>query len=197
MYEVARSTRLVATLCACCARPLRDAVSVEAGMGPMCRETHGYAAPDLSADWNAVHTALSGHFAALNLPDDWDSSPRRAANLLVHRVAVEQEGEIAVACVNALLALGFAKLSRRIAVRLAKIVLSDEGTFFAVKAPYHEGLFVIPGRRWDPETKTHRVEAPTEIRARDGLKDRIYYALADAFPGALAWGPKGLFVLTP
>ena len=41
-YENARSTVLLATRCIACNRPLCDATSVEAGMGPICRERYGY-----------------------------------------------------------------------------------------------------------------------------------------------------------
>jgi gamma-glutamylaminecyclotransferase len=41
-YENAPATRLLATSCACCGRALLDAISVEAGIGPDCREKYGY-----------------------------------------------------------------------------------------------------------------------------------------------------------
>ena len=41
-YENAPATRLLATHCACCARPLVDAKSVETGMCPVCRKKHGF-----------------------------------------------------------------------------------------------------------------------------------------------------------
>jgi len=36
---------MLATHCAVCSRPLVDAASVEAGMGPDCRDRHGYDDP--------------------------------------------------------------------------------------------------------------------------------------------------------
>lgn len=164
-------------------------------MGKVCREKHGYATPDAQADWNAVHAALAPHLTDLNLPVDWDSSERRCANILVHRIAVEQNGHIAIACSNALLHVGFSKLAARVAARMAKIVLTDEGTEFTIRAPYAAEILAIPGRRWDGAAKVHRVYAPSELRARDVVKDRIYKALLAAFPGQLASGPKGIFVL--
>lgn len=44
-YENAPATRMLATHCAVCSRPLVDAASVEAGMGPDCRDRHGYDDP--------------------------------------------------------------------------------------------------------------------------------------------------------
>ena len=41
-YESAPATRMIATDCACCGRPLLDSDSVELGIGPICRKRHGY-----------------------------------------------------------------------------------------------------------------------------------------------------------
>lgn len=41
-YENLRSTKLLATHCICCGRALRDAASVEYGVGPVCREKYGF-----------------------------------------------------------------------------------------------------------------------------------------------------------
>jgi hypothetical protein len=41
-YENAPATEMLATHCAICSRPLLDAVSVEIGIGPVCRQRHGY-----------------------------------------------------------------------------------------------------------------------------------------------------------
>lgn len=41
-YENAPASSLLATNCLCCNRPLVDAASVEAGIGPICREKYGY-----------------------------------------------------------------------------------------------------------------------------------------------------------
>ena len=49
-YETAPATRMLATQCAVCARPLLDAVSVETGIGPHCRAKYGFnveVAPEL------------------------------------------------------------------------------------------------------------------------------------------------------
>ena len=59
-YENAPSTALLATNCLACNRPLRDAASVEAGIGPICREKYGYdsIAEDVRIKANAlIHEA--------------------------------------------------------------------------------------------------------------------------------------------
>lgn len=41
-YENAPQTKLLATDCAVCSRPLCDAKSVELGIGPECRKKYGF-----------------------------------------------------------------------------------------------------------------------------------------------------------
>lgn len=43
-YEEAPATEMMASHCLLCGRPLVDAVSVETGIGPVCREKYGYGA---------------------------------------------------------------------------------------------------------------------------------------------------------
>lgn len=161
-------------------------------MGPYCRQKHGYKAPDGAADWQTVRAFLYPHVEALNLPEGWDTDVRRLANILVHRIAVEQDGELAVACCNALRALGFLKLGTRVATRMAKIRVWEEVGCVVLKAPYSEALFSIPGRRWDGEREVTTVRVGTSLME---TKRTVLGALARAFPGALVDGPKGLFIL--
>lgn len=201
-YESSPSALLVATQCACCARPLSDAPSVESGMGKSCRKRHGYAAAQGEADWPAVVALVTPHLAALALPDDWQADQRRAANLLVHRVAVHQDGTAAMAACDALRALGFVTLAGRVAARMAKIELREEDTnarmsghHLVIDAPYADSILDIPGRRWDNEAHVHRVFLPTEPARLKLVKACVMRALVRGFPGAVVSGPKGLFVL--
>ena len=41
-YENLKSTKKLATRCICCGRALRDASSVEYGIGPICRQKYGF-----------------------------------------------------------------------------------------------------------------------------------------------------------
>ena len=54
-YENAPATRMLATHCAACGRPLVDATSVETGMGPVCRERYGYDARSEITRLNSRH----------------------------------------------------------------------------------------------------------------------------------------------
>lgn len=201
-YESSPSAALVATHCACCARPLADAVSAEIGMGPSCRKKHGYAAAQGEANWPAVVALVTPHLTALALPDDWQGDQRRAANLLVHRVAVHQDGAAAMAACDAIRALGFTTLASRVSARMATVELREEdggprmsGPHLVIDAPYNEAILAIPGRRWDNEAHVHRVHLPAEPARLKLVKACIMRALTNAFPGAVVQGPKGLFVL--
>ena len=62
-YEELTTTKIVATHCCACNRPLLDAESVTAGMGPICRKKY-------------------------NLPDTLTTEQRDLANSLVHKLGV-------------------------------------------------------------------------------------------------------------
>jgi hypothetical protein len=191
-YTNSPSAKLVATHCAVCSRPLVDSLSVETGVGPECRKRHGYTTANAAPDWTAVQSCIGRHVDALNLPADWDTDVRRLANILVHRIAVEQDGALALACVDGLRALGFSTLGTRCAERLAKIRLRIEGMEITLKAPYASEILAIPGRRFDREEKVTRI---TVRRSMEGAKRTVLDALTRAFPGAAVDGPEGLFLL--
>ena len=191
-YTAAPATALVAVFCACCSRPLVDAESVETGVGPECRRRHGWKRAESAPAWDAVRAELAPHIETLAMPEGWDQDQRRAANVLVHRIACEQTGALVLACVNALRALGFEKLAARMAERLAKITLRIEGSEIIIKAPYSQALFAIPGRSFDRGEGVTRVAVRSSL---DGAKAAVEDALVRGFPGAVVLGPKGLFVL--
>lgn len=92
-YENAPATKLLATNCACCGRALVDAVSVETGIGPDCREKYGV----------SFEIGTPAH-------DE--------ANALVHEVARKGVSkERARQIFDRIAALGFVVLAERIAKR--------------------------------------------------------------------------------
>lgn len=92
-YENAPATKLLATACACCGRALVDAVSVETGIGPDCREKYGV----------TFDTTNDAHVEA---------------NALVFQVARKgMTAESARPIFDRLAALGFSVLADRIAKR--------------------------------------------------------------------------------
>lgn len=192
-YENAPATKMLATHCACCARPLVDATSVETGIGPDCRKRHGYDKPDVEVELLAA-AALANY-----LPVDvfaevaGAGSTREACNRLVYRVAAEQDGASVNAYTNAIRALGFVRLADRIAERVATVRIELDGGEYVVRTPYSDAAVAafrgLPQttRRWSKPDKAWRVQADA--------RKLLFAALKRAFPGATASGPKGLFVL--
>lgn len=191
-YEAAPATTLVATQCACCARALVDAVSVETGVGPVCREKHGYGTAQTSADWTAALAALGSAVSASDIAS-WGDDAQRAANALVYRVAVEQRGPAVSAYVAAIAALGFATMAERIRERIdprwyrdaapesprhatIRIDMGADG-MLALTSPYAPNavaaLRAVPGRRWNGSQNTF----PTTSL------DAVVWALRVGYPG--------------
>lgn len=97
-YENAPATKLLATHCACCGRSLVDAVSVEHGIGPDCRERYG------------VDVVV-------------DEAARKEANEIVFRLARRGlSRKDAQPLFDRLAALGFAVLADRVAKRFRATV---------------------------------------------------------------------------
>lgn len=166
-YTAAPATKLLASHCCVCARPLLDSVSVELGIGPDCRKKHGF---DVAVDADA----------------------REQANVIVHRIAANQTGgQVAFDC-EALRALGFGKLADRILVRVAavKIDVTADGRY-SVVTPYDpavvDAMRTIPGRRWDRDAKLNTFPSTSKAALAEMLRR--------FFAGAIATGPKGAFVI--
>lgn len=169
-YVNAPTTKMLASHCAVCARPLCDAKSVELGIGPDCRAKYGF---------DSLVT----------------EEQRKAANALVHKIAMVQKGTEAFEACKALHELGFAALAARIMERLTKIVIEavDDGEKLAVWTPYEVNFVAavqkVPGRVWDKARKCSLI--PATIDARRALQK----ALNEHFAGKWAVGPRGPFVV--
>jgi hypothetical protein len=172
-YMNAPATKMLATHCVCCGRPLLDATSVEMGIGPECRE---------------------GNDGGI------DADIRKIANEHVFRAAIAcQNGEIAkvlefAGLIRTLGLTGLAdKVSRRFvnAERKADITITAEGEMLRVDTPFRRGAkdeFIaawrkIPGRRWMKDSNYVPV---TE-------KAALFDLLKKFFGGKFAKGPKGVF----
>ena len=200
-YEASPACLLLATHCACCGRPLVDAKSVETGVGPDCRKKHGYATAEKAPEWAAVFTALEAAVAAdprhgelafkvAGLTDD----TRKAANLVMHRVAAAQTGAAVGHLVRAIRALGYVKMAARCADRLGSVLVEiDPATgVLALFAPYSEELNAalrkVPGRAFK--------KAPTRNEVPAASRAALWTALRAGLPaGTLVVGPKGISVL--
>lgn len=195
-YENAPATLLVATCCACCARPLVDAVSVETGVGPECRKKHGYAdaqqAPDYAAVAAAVAKLQDEDLREWFVNDGEELGQRVGANRAVHAIAAQQDGPDVAVLTELVAALGFTKLAARIARRVGVIVVTQQGDLLVVKAPFNEAFNDnarrVPGSRWDKLAKCRTV--PVAARRQ------LWEALQASFPpGTMVQGREGLTAL--
>lgn len=174
-YESAPATRLLATHCCVCGRPLVDATSVEIGIGPDCR---------------------GGSDGGI------DNATRVEANALTYRAAIAaQKGKVAevMAIADAIEALGLNYLAGRIRQRFTNaeknvtISITETGGMLIVTTPYRRGdaaAFVdawraIPGRRFDRNAKANAVP----VAARRALWD----LLQRFFPGHYGRANNGIF----
>lgn len=164
-YENAPATRMLATHCAVCRRPLVDAKSVEIGMGPDCRKKYGYdliVSPEARARANKIVYELALH------ADATDELPTKIAELK---------------------ALGFEKLATVVAERMAAVkVLHEDGryvTFTPYNVNFVDRIRTVRGRRWDRESKAWSVPE-TE-------KPALWNVLKACFGGCYGLGEKGLF----
>lgn len=152
-YENAPGTKLLASHCAMCARPLLDAVSVECGVGPVCRKKYD------------VGSTLS-------------DEARDEANKLVHTIALDQHGVAARDALKRLAALGCDKIVERIAARWGGLSVRLEGDVLLVNSPYNEDFTRaarrVPGRRWVGAEKVNSFPAA-------GWSD-VEAAICDCYP---------------
>jgi hypothetical protein len=139
-YENAPATRLLATHCACCGRPLLDARSVECGVGPVCRRNYGY--------------------------NEIAEDVRVAANRHVYRIACLNSGhpaecdETIVAHLTALSLLGCYTIANKVAANIGALEIVTEDMAddsFGLRSPYNpeavRAMRGVPGRRWDRDAK--------------------------------------------
>lgn len=167
-YEDAPATKMLATHCAACGKDLVDAASVEAGLGPVCRKSY--------------------------LPPEGVSEEERAkANHAVYRLALHASGKSpdvdVVEELKTLVACGFAKVAKRVLDRLCSVWIAEDSGYLWVKSPFvgSEYLREVPGRRWIKDRKTNRFPL--------GSRTALWATLQKAYPGLLAVGPKGPFII--
>lgn len=137
-YENAPATKLVATDCAACGRPLVDAPSVESGMGPHCRRKYG-------------------------VPDGVPQEVRNRINGLVYQIALTQTCTLAQ--VKELGELGADRIVGKMVERFALATVTEQGGNLIVQTPYNEHfVMLMRGFAWDAALKARRIPL---ARARD------------------------------
>lgn len=172
-YENAPATKMLATNCVCCGRPLVDATSVQLGIGPECRK-----------EWDG------------GIPNE----VREQANKIVRDAACAAGiGRIAevLEAADKVEALGLAVLAGKMRRRFrsasnqADIIIEAADGGFKVVTPYRrkdskafiEAWRHVPGRRWVAGANIVPVES----------KAALWRLLCDFFPGRYGKGPKGVF----
>ena len=178
-YENAPATTMLATHCAICNRPLVDSVSVETGIGPICREDRGY---------------------NVDVPE----TDREQANKLVHEVAcmmgnqIPKDAKRLQEICQTLSTLGFSKLAGILIERNTVIKIHAKGQYLHVESPYRpdyieafkQGQRAVNSRaHWDRESKAWIVFSSPDARKA------LWASLRAYFPGQMALGPKGPFVI--
>jgi hypothetical protein len=165
-YEQAPATKMLATHCIFCNRPLVDAASVEAGIGPVCRERVGY-----------------NEFVS--------DSVRKQANKLIHFIATNRKDPFLEVSLRELEDLGLTRLALKIEEALAEIKIEERDNKLWVEAPFLDSSLrdwrSIAGRFFDGQSKRNVV--PSDQRKA------LYVLLTKHYKGCTAKGPKGLFVL--
>ena len=139
-YEEARATRLVATHCALCGRPLLDAPSVEKGIGPTCGHKFGvdravavpltagpYTVGDVEVDARIVEATEKGDL-------------RRVANILTWYAAVHVGGAKAALAAYRIRQVGFPMLAGAVMKHNVKLTIDvvPDNKELLVGTPYDE-----------------------------------------------------------
>lgn len=146
-YEAAPATRMLATHCLVCNRPLVEAVSVQTGIGPECRKKSGYDATV-------------------------DSAVRDEANRLVYQIAADRHmapEQLDAAC-KRLEHLGFGRLAARVLDARVRIHIDIAGGFVELRSPFSEALLPVPGRRWIADREINRYPESAKVALYAALK---------------------------
>ena len=189
-YTNAPATALVATHCCACHRELTDAVSVEIGMGPTCRRKAGLDGDGTGADWGRALPLLAACGVAV------ENDARRAANVVVHRIAADQGAANVPVLLAALEALGFARVAAAIRehLRPASVCVEVEGDRFVVRVDGLDrasfdsllaALRAVPGRRYDAERKASVIPVSSRVPLWRAIRSSVR-------AGTTIVGPRGV-----
>ena len=190
-YENLRSTKLLATHCLCCGRPLRDATSVETGIGPVCREKYGY------------NETIS------------EDARKEANHLVWYAAQPDQTVEIIIDCAERIEGLGLINLANKIRERFvtnAITIVAETVTFgrgkweqecsaLLVKTPWEgksraDEFKVALKAAFDWRDITPVFEEKTfrgwALKGKEAKKN-LWGVLQSLYAGQSGFGPKGYF----
>ncbi len=170
-YLNAPQTKLLATNCVCCGRPLVDAISVSVGMGPECR-MHNDAG--ISSEVRFQCNSITCKAAIAAQKGDIESVNQYATEIEVLGLTVLAD-----------------KVRRRFvnAAKNVKIVIREIGDKLYVKTPFKrtEGFVrawrEIEGRQY--KDKENIVPAAS--------RPQVWALLKEFFPKVYGKGPRGIF----
>jgi hypothetical protein len=152
--------------CVVCHRKMNDALSIEVGMGPECRDRFSY--PDS---------------VALDVQDE--------VVQLVRSISVAQPDISMVESILKLHIMGLTALADHLELNLIPVVITEEQGRLLVRTSYHysavEAFKAIPGRRWDAAKGVNKF--PMNAKAA------IFGVLKKFYLGSVALGPKGAFIV--
>lgn len=216
-YTAAPACEMLATHCCVCGLPLLDALSVELGIGPICRKKYGFDAPIGIVQWesfDATFEQVNGEYPLKVHAAARKRDARVAANGVVHRLALRRGGQLRQGqldvpnALGLLICLGFVKLAMIVAdamvavrieiagdaVHLPNGILMNAG-HYEVRVPFSDdfrakmwaGGGLARVGVWDKRAKCYRVS-----HAHRGA---LFAALKLCYTGQDAVGPKGKFVL--
>lgn len=181
-YTSALATRILATHCCACGLPLLEAESVEAGIGPICRQKY--------------MGKRQGH----------GDEARGEANQIVHRLALAisgvdgqtigaglaERGETGASHLVRLRELGFVKLAEKLEKAWVRIRIEETDGVLSVQSPYLDEAVVaaraIPGRAWDGARKCNTFPA--------SQRPAVWRLLRKFYAGVAGIGPEGVFVVS-
>ena len=185
------------SLCACalCGQPLKDATSVQAGVGPWCRKKYKYEdAIELSADIIAKCEHLV-EFGADFVQAIQDNDSRQAANILCRWIALwvnkARCHDKTVRAIQTLQVMGYDLLAQRTTKRLCKKwSIEPDGDYYAISYPFNptwsdtlrgfRGSYFNKDKRCWMVPKNHR--------------KALWAALGKAHKNTFIKGPQGIFI---
>lgn len=187
-YENAPATKMVATHCVCCARPLVDAKSVERGVGPDCAKKYGFEDAQCEPNWDIALKELGSSPVSEKVNTFWRNDARIVCNALVYQIAANKTDKFVPNLILAIYHLGYHNLASCLVTATNGISVYKDGESFVVNTPFsNDWNFIargIKGQYFDRKIKARIVPIDQKLS--------LWKALCAAFPGSLCVGDNGI-----
>lgn len=158
---------MLATHCACCGRPLCDANSVELGIGPVCRKTHGFDEAQSEPNFDAACVLCDslterGVITTATAQSEINKrDARKSVNALVHAAALVQGQRSAAEIAQCISALGYTLVAGKIASWSGAVSVHAVDGKLQVHTPFSadaSNAWRFLGGRFDRKTKTRTID---------------------------------------